>query len=387
MILISSEKYDFFFRFVYNNGMEKLRYRRGKIISAIGIALNFILAALKIAFGAVFGLISVVADGMNNLSDCGSGAVSLISFRIAAKPADKEHPYGHGRAEYIASIIIGCFVLMLAVELMRESISKIVSGDLSECFWGIYVLLGVSVAVKAGMFVLYRTGARKLSSDALKAASLDSLCDCVATLAVIIGLVVSNETDFAAEGYAGVAVALFVLWEGVQIVRDAGSKLIGQAPDPALLDSIRAVILNGEGVLGVHDLRVYRYGADRFFAIAHVEMDASLPSLASHEVIDGLERKVLSELWVEFTAHLDPVDLSDAEAKVLEERVRAATEGITEGLNLHDFRLVRGVKKKLVFEAGIPFSCPEKDEEIRNDLERAVRLLGEYEPVVTVERE
>ncbi len=217
MILISSEKYDFFFRFVYNNGMEKLRYRRGKIISAIGIALNFILAALKIAFGAVFGLISVVADGMNNLSDCGSGAVSLISFRIAAKPADKEHPYGHGRAEYIASIIIGCFVLMLAVELMRESISKIVSGDLSECFWGIYVLLGVSVAVKAGMFVLYRTGARKLSSDALKAASLDSLCDCVATLAVIIGLVVSNETDFAAEGYAGVAVALFVLWEGVQI--------------------------------------------------------------------------------------------------------------------------------------------------------------------------
>ncbi len=367
--------------------MEESRSKRGKTVSIIGIVLNFLLAALKITFGAVFGLISVLADGVNNLSDCGSGAVSLISFRIAEKPADKEHPYGHSRAEYIAAMIIGCFVLMIAVELMRESIAKIISGELTESFWGVYVALGVSVAVKAGMFVLYRVYARKIQSDALKAVSLDSLCDCIATLAVIVGLVISGETNFAAEGYAGALVALFIVWEGIQIVRDASSKLLGQAPDSSLTERIRESVLSAENVLGVHDLRVYSLGTNRYFAIAHIEMDASLPALRSHEIIDAIERKVCSEFGVEFTAHLDPVDLSDAEAKELEERIRAATEGMVEGLNLHDFRLVRGAKKKIVFEAGVPFSCPEKDAEIRNNLERAARLLGDYEPVVRVERE
>ncbi|MDE6059612.1 MAG: cation diffusion facilitator family transporter [Clostridia bacterium] len=367
--------------------MNEIRLKRGKIVSAVGIALNFVLAALKIVFGALFGLISVIADGVNNLSDCGSGVVSLVSFRIAAKPADKEHPYGHGRAEYIASMIIGFFVLMLGVELIRESIMKIISGEVSESSIGIFVLLGVSVAVKAGMFVLYRVSARRLKSDALRAASLDSACDCLATIAVIVGLVISRYTSFAAEGYAGALVALFILWEGFQIVRDASSKLLGQAPDPALLESIRGVVLSEQSILGMHDLRVYRFGTEKYFASAHLEMDAKVPALEAHEVIDGVERKVLAELGVEFTAHLDPVDLSDEEAKELEERIRAATEGMTEGLNLHDFRLVRGSKKKIIFEAGVPFACPEKDKEIQNNLERAVRLLGDYEPVVTVERE
>lgn len=367
--------------------MEENRIKRGKIVSAIGIALNFALAALKITFGLVFGLISVLADGFNNLSDCGSGVVSLVSFRIAAKPADKEHPYGHEHAEYVASMIIGFLVLLLAVELIRESVEKILSGKLSESFWGIYLLLGLSVAVKAGMFVFYRVSARKLQSDALKAASLDSACDCLATLAVVIGLVVSEFTSFPAEGYAGAAVALFIVWEGFQIVREASSKLLGQAPDPALLEAIRTLVLSGEGVLGVHDLKAYRYGTHKLFASAHVEMDSALPALESHAVIDGLERRILDELGVAFTAHLDPVDLADEEAKELEERIRAATEGMAEGLNLHDFRLIRGVRKRIVFEAGVPFACPEKDAEIKDNLERAVRVLGDYEPVVTVERE
>ena len=363
------------------------RIKSGKRASIVGIVLNLLLAAAKITFGALFGLISVLADGVNNLSDCGSGAVSLVSFRIAAKPADQEHPYGHERAEYIAAMIIGFFVLVLAVELLRESIEKILSGAVGESFWGIYLLLALSVAVKAGMFVYYRVSARRINSDALKAASMDSACDCLATLAVIVSLIITQFTAFPAEGYAGILVALFIVWEGVQIVREAGSKLLGQAPDPALVQNIRALILSGDGVLGVHDLRAYRLGTQKVFASAHVEMDAALPALASHEVIDGLERKILSELGVELTAHLDPVDLADEEAKELEERIRASVEGITEGLNLHDFRLVRGARKKIIFEAGVPFACPDKDSEIQNNLERAVRILGDYEPVVRVERE
>ncbi len=368
-------------------GMESSRLKRGKLVSAVGIALNFALAAIKIVYGALFSLVSVLADGFNNLSDCGSGAVSLVSFRIAAKPADKEHPYGHQRAEYVASMIIGFLVLLLAVELLRESVEKIISGTVSEAFWGIYVMLGVSVAVKAGMFVFYRVEARKLESDALKAAATDSLCDCIATLAVVIGLIVAQFTRLPADGYAGVLVALFIVWEGIAIVREASSKLIGQAPDAALLEELRAVILSGEGVLGVHDLRAYRYGPHKFFAVAHIEMDANLPALSAHEVIDGLELRIAESLGVEFTGHLDPVDLQDAEAKELEERIRAAVEGTVEGLNLHDFRLVRGTVDKIVFEAGIPFSCKKKDEEVRNDLERAVRLLCACEPVIRTERE
>ena len=368
-------------------GMEEKKKRYGKVVSAIGIAVNFALAAVKIVFGALSGLVSVVADGVNNLSDCGSGAVSLVSFRIAEKPADKEHPYGHQRAEYIASMIIGFFVLLLAGELFRESVEKIVSGALVAGTTLVYILLACSVAVKAALFALYRGAAKREGSDTLKAAATDSVCDCLATLAVIAGLLLTQYCRFAADGYAGLLVALFIVWEGIGIVREAGSKLLGQAPDPAVLDEIKNIIVNGNGVLGLHDLRVYRYGPHKFFATVHIEMPASMPALSSHEVIDGLERRVAEETGVELTAHLDPVDMRDEEAKLLEERIRAAAEGMVEGLDLHDFRLIRGAKKKVVFEAGIPFACVKKDGEVQSDLERAVRVLGDYEPVVTVERE
>lgn len=368
-------------------GNSKAQLRRGQIASAIGIGCNVVLAALKITFGLLFSLVSVAADGVNNLSDCGSGVVSLVSQRISVKPADKEHPYGHQRAEYIASLMIGFFVLLLAVELFRESIEKILSGDSAQSFWGIYVLLGASVAVKAGMFVLYFIVGKQVGSDSLKASAKDSACDCIATLAVGVGLVISEFTGFAADGWAGLLVALFIVWAGVGIVREASSKLLGRAPDPALIENLRKTITETEGVLGLHDLKVFRYGPQKYFATAHIEMDASLSAVASHEVIDGLERKILEETGVELTGHLDPVDCSDEEAKELEERIRAAADGIVEGLDLHDFRLVRGVKKKIIFEAAVPFSCSRKDGEIRAELERLVRLISDCEPIISVERE
>lgn len=352
-----------------------------------GIALNFALAAAKITLGAVTGLVSVLADGVNNLSDCGSGIVSLVSFRIAQKPADKEHPYGHQRAEYVASMLISFLVLLLAVEFFRESLERVIADTPSQGPFYLYILLGVSVAVKAGMSLYYRAVAKKIGSDTLKAAGVDSACDCLATLAVIAGLAVSRFVSVPADGYAGVVVALFIAWEGLSLLREAGSKLLGQAPDPALVSRIRAIILGGEGVLGVHDLRVYRYGRDRFYATAHIEADAREPALLSHEHIDAAEREVLRLTGMELTAHFDPVDPDDAEARELEARIRAATEGMYGEMDLHDFRLVRGAKKKIVFEVGVPFDCKAKDGEIASAVCCAVRLLGDYEPCVTVERE
>lgn len=363
------------------------RRQKGIVASTIGLALNLILACAKIALGIVTGLISVTADGVNNLSDCGSGIVSLISFRIAEKPADKEHPYGHQRAEYVASMLIAFLILTLAVQLLRDSLDAILSGALSKGGAVVFALLGVSIAVKMFLFIYYRIVAKKIGSDPLKAASVDSACDCLATLAVVVGLIVARYTGFAADGWAGILVALFIVWEGVGILREAGSKLLGQAPDKGFVDNIKSYILADKNILGLHDLRIYNYGKNNIFATVHIEMDARIPSLAAHATLDGIERAVREKFGVELTAHLDPVDLKDEEACELEQRVRAAIEGMVENMDVHDFRIVRGAKTKVVFEVGIPFSCKAKESELRNDIMRAVRVLGDYEPVVTIERE
>lgn len=367
------------------NGAE--RARTGMIASAVGIGLNLLLAAGKITVGILTGLVSVLADGFNNLSDCGSGIVALVSFRVAQKPADREHPYGHQRAEYVASMVIAFLVVALAVELIRESVQIVWNGQTATPSVLVFVILGISVGVKAGMFFYYRTVAKRIRSDALKGAATDSACDCIATLAVVCGTLLSRLWSIPADGWAGIAVSLFILWQGYGIFREASSKLLGQAPDRALLNDIKECIMQGEGVLGLHDLRVYSYGSAHCFATAHVERDASEPPLLSHAVLDRLEHTVKERFGVELTLHLDPVDLNDEECRELELRVRAAVEGMYEGLDLHDFRLSRGAKTKLIFEVGVPFACRARDDEIANDMARAVALLGDYTCSVTVERE
>ena len=365
------------------------RAKRGTLASVIGMFLNLVLAGAKIAAGLVFGLVSVLADGINNLSDCGSSAVALVSFRIAAKPADKEHPFGHQRAEYVASMIIGCIILALGVELLRESIDTVIEGARAEASPIVFAVLGASVAVKAGMYFFYRAMAKAMGgSDPLVSAAKDSACDCIATLAAIVGTLVSMYGDIpSADGWAGILVALFIMWQGVGVLKEAGSKLLGQAPDRAQLDDLRACILKGEGVLGVHDVRLFSYGPQHLFATAHVERDSSEPAMLSHEALDRLEREVRKELGIDLTSHLDPVDLNDEEAQHLEHEVREKTKGLYEGLDLHDFRLVRGAKKTLVFEAAVPFDCKAKDKEIAAKLSKTVKGLGDLDCSVWVERE
>lgn len=358
---------------------------RGILTSAVGIACNLLLSAAKITVGLLFGLVSVIADGFNNLSDCGSSVVSLVSFYISEKPADKEHPYGHRRAEYIAAMVTGFFVLFLAVELLRESIEKIIENVSSDGSWIVYLVLGISVAVKAGMFLYYHIMAKKLNSDALKAAATDSMCDCIATTVVVIGIVILQFTGFPADGWAGILVALFIVWQGVKILLEASSKLLGQAPDKELLQTIKETILAQNGVLGLHDLRVYGYGKGVSFATVHIEMDACLPAMEAHEIIDGIEQQIKETLNISLTAHLDPIDLQDTKARELEKNVRAAAEKLEFGI--HDFRLVRGATDKVIFDVGVPYSCKKSDEEVRAEMEELVKNFGAYKPVITVERE
>lgn len=363
----------------------KQRARDGTAVSCIGIACNILLAASKIAVGLIFGLVSVAADGFNNLSDCGSSTVSLVSFRISEKPADKEHPYGHRRAEYVASMIIGFIVLFLAVELLRESVEKIIENPLFEGTWLVFLVLGLSIAVKAGMFIMYRLSAKKLQSDTLRAAATDSLCDCIATAAVIVGALVSKYAGISVDGWVGIAVVVFIAVQGIKLLVEMSSKLLGQAPDEGLVTNIKARLLSGKNVLGVHDLQILAYGRDTYYATAHVEMDAAIPAMDAHAVLDGLEHDILEEFGVNICVHLDPIDLGDTEARELESKVKAALKGLEEGLEVHDFRLVRGFNKKLVFDVCVPFSCKVSDGELRAKIKDRLQFCADLELSITVE--
>lgn len=359
----------------------------GAAVSCVGIACNLALAAAKLTVGFLFGLVSVVADGFNNLSDCGGSIVSLVSFRVSAKPADKNHPYGHRRAEYIAALITGLLVLFLAAELFRESIERIVKPSAYEDAWVVFLVLGISVAVKAGMFLLYRIFAKKLSSDVLRAAATDSLCDCVATMAVIVGLVVVRATAFPADGWAGLFVALVIVWQGAKILKEASSKLLGQAPDAFLVEAIKEEILAQNSILGMHDLHVFSYGQDALYATVHIEMDATMSAIEAHAIIDGVEHSVKEKLGVSLTAHLDPVDLSDEEAHALEEKICSEAGALFGKIEFHDFRLIRGKDTLVIFDAEIPFSLKKTDAEICSALADIVKKFGDYTPLITVERE
>lgn len=362
------------------------REKTGNLVSIAGIVLNLLLAAAKLTAGFLFGLVSVAADGFNNLSDCGSGVVSAVSFRISEKPADREHPYGHRRMEYVASMAVAFLILALAVELFRESLDRVLTGARAEGNLVVYVLLGISVGVKAVMFAVYSAFGKKIDSDVLRAAAVDSAADCVATSVVLLGVALSGVAAFPLEGYAGLLVALFIAFEGIVVVKSAGSKLLGVPPEKELVARVKS-LLAAEGLVGFHDLKFYNYGQDKSFATVHLETDASLSQEAAHEVIDGVETRVYEETGVRLTAHADPVDLSDTELKEAEARVRGGLEGLVEGLEVHDFRLVRGAVTKLVFEVGVPFSCPKKDGEIEAEVIRFAKMLTGFEPVVTVERE
>lgn len=351
-----------------------------------GLICNALLAAGKIVAGALTGLVSVIADGINNLSDCGASIVALVSFRVSKKPADREHPYGHRRMEYVASICIAFLVLILSFELGKESLGKAIAGTREAFVWWIYLILAISFAVKAGMFLLYRYVAAKTGSYLLRAAATDSACDCIATFSVLVGALISQFAGVAVDGWVGLLVAIFIAWQGISLLKDAGSELLGQAPDAQLVTRVKQLLMTGEGVVGVHDVRLFCYGKDVVYATAHVEMDAEVPSLRAHTVLDGLEREAAKE-GIQLTLHLDPLVLDDEEATLLEERVRAAVEGIADGMDIHDFRLVHGACTKVLFEVAVPFDCPLSDAQLCDDIRRAVRVLGDYDPSVTVKRE
>lgn len=371
------------------------RRRVGKLSAVVGIVLNLLLAAAKTAVGLLFGLISVLADGVNNLTDCGSNVVSLCGFVFADKPADKEHPFGHKRAEYIAGAVVALVVLALAVELGVSSVRKVIvvvrgtSSSGATFSWWVVGTLALSAAVKLWMYFFNRRLSAMYKSQLLRAVAIDSISDFAATSAVLASVFVSKWAHFDVDGFVGVAVAVFIAVSGARILRGAFSSLLGEAVDSETRRQLTQRILAFDGVMGAHDLVVHTYGQDNYYATVHVEVDSSLPLVEAHAIADGIERDFAENHGVRLVVHLDPVQVNDPET----DRYRLAAEQIVRSLNadycVHDFRVEHAPGRvNLVFDVVVSYGDKRSDAQIAQYVcDRIARQFDDVYAFPTIDRQ
>ena len=349
----------------------------GKLAGLTGIVCNCLLTVLKLVIGLLVGSMAIIADGVNNLSDAASSLTTLLGFRMAQRPADKQHPYGHARYEYLSGLAVAALILLIGAELVKSSIAKIINPEPIDISAATIALLAASVAVKLWMSGFYKTLGKKINSTALYATSVDSRNDVISTCAVLLGCLVNYLFGLNIDGYVGLAVAIFILYSSVDIAKDTISPLLGQQADDELVDKITELVLSHEKVLGVHDLLVHDYGPGRCYASAHVELSADEDPMACHDIIDDIECDVLEKMNVHFVIHYDPVVMNDAEQNEMRRTVGEIIRELNPAFSIHDFRIVRGsAQSKLVFDLGVPYSMIEKKKEIKERIDAALNERG-----------
>lgn len=349
----------------------------GKLAGLTGIVCNCLLTVLKLVIGLLVGSMAIIADGVNNLSDAASSLTTLLGFRMAQRPADKQHPYGHARYEYLSGLAVAALILLIGAELVKSSIAKIINPQPIDISAVTIALLAASVAVKLWMSGFYKTLGKKINSTALYATSVDSRNDVISTCAVLLGCLVNYLFGLNIDGYVGLAVAIFILYSSVGIAKDTISPLLGQQADDELVDKITELVLSHEKVLGVHDLLVHDYGPGRCYASAHVELSSDEDPMACHDIIDDIECDVLEKMNVHFVIHYDPVVQNDAEQNEMRRTVGEIIRELNPAFSIHDFRIVRGsAQSKLVFDLGVPYSMIEKKKEIKERIDAALNERG-----------
>ncbi len=365
-----------------------LRERYGKISSFVGIFVNVFLFAIKLFIGRLFHSVAVTADAVNNLSDAGSSVISLVSFKLAGMPADKEHPFGHERIEYLASSVVGFLIIMLGVELLKTSFEKILHPDeIVFSMLTVGVLL-FSIVVKFFLYFFNMRLGKRFNSSVMKATAVDSLSDVLATSSVLLSTVVSPLIGLQLDGYMGVAVSILIMISGINILREMLDTLLGEKPAAELVERIENAIKKYDGVLGVHDLVIHSYGPRRFFATAHVEVDAKNDVLASHDLIDNIEREVEEQLNIHLVLHMDPLTMDDPDVNRWREMTKEIVAEVNESLSMHDFRVVKGVTHtNLIFDVVVPYQCQKNDRQVIEEITQKIQAQGEnLFPVITIDR-
>ncbi len=371
-----------------NYASPQVRVSYGMLCGVAGICLNALLFVMKLLAGGLSGSIAVTADAFNNLSDAGSSVVTLVGFRLAGHKADSEHPFGHGRIEYVSGLVVSLVILLMGVELMKASIEKILSPEIVVFRWQTVIILAVSILVKFYMFSYNRSIGKRIGSAAMGATALDSFSDMAATAVVLICMFVGKWTGLYIDGYAGVAVALFILFSGVRAAKETISPLLGEPPTQEFVTRIEELVLSDPDVVGVHDLVVHNYGPGRTMISLHAEVPAEGDLIHLHDAVDNLEKKLRSILVCSAVIHMDPVVTNDEETQRLKTQVEAIAVAVDPSLSIHDFRIVRGpTHTNLVFDVVAPYSVAIPDDEVVRRISQCVTALDpRYFTVIEIDK-
>lgn len=362
-----------------------VRARVGKRSGILGILANVLLFAGKLVIGTVSGSVSITADAMNNLSDATSSIVTIVGFRLAERPADENHPYGHARFEYLSGLAVAAMIVVIGFELAKTSFDKILHPEPVMFSGALVAVLLLSIGVKLILAAVNGSLGRAIDSTALLATAADSRNDCIATGAVLLSAVFAHLTSIHVDGYAGLAVALFILYSGANTAKETISPLLGEAADPELQRTIVSALRSNDKVLGYHDLMVHDYGPGQRFASVHVEMDMREDVLTCHTIIDDIERQVLDSHGIHLVIHYDPVVTDDEELNRMRSSVDKVLKSIDSRISIHDFRMVRGdTHTNLIFDMILPYDLDDQRQQIKRQLDAAINLGDtQYYTVIT----
>ena len=372
-----------------NTADSKVRVAYGYLCGAVGIALNILLFAGKIIAGTISGSVAVTADAFNNLSDAGSSIISLIGFRLASQKPDPHHPFGHGRFEYIASLIISIIIVLMGFELGKSSFEKIVEPQAVEYSAVTFAVLGASVLVKLYMFFYNNSVGKKIDSATMRATAMDSISDAVSTGAVLISAVIAMFTNLALDGWMGLVVAAFIMVTGFKSAKETIDSLLGTPPSPEFVKQIEDMALQYDDIIGVHDMIVHNYGPGRTFVSLHAEVPSDGDIVAIHDTVDNAEREIAKELGCLVTIHMDPVDVHDEPTAQLREKVSEIIKQINPDITFHDFRVVSGpTHTNLIFDIVSPMDCGLSDQELADTIADKIHQCNEsYFAVINVDKD
>lgn len=366
----------------------KVRKNYGKLSGVVGIVCNALLSVAKIVAGLIAGSISVVADGANNFSDAMSSIVTLIGFKMSEKPADKEHPYGHERIEYVAGLVVSFIILFIGLELIKTSVEKLFSSNVPEMSIFTISVLVVSMLVKLWMFAFNRHIAEKIDSTVVRATAQDSLNDVIATSAVLISSVIAYFYSINVDAYVSIAVALYIIYSGIVLIKDTVGPLLGTAPSEELTGTIQRKITSYDGVEGIHDLIVHNYGPKRCFASVHLEVNAKQNIVVSHDIADNIEKDFKRDMDIDLVVHLDPLITDDETLNSARLMVAEILLEIDKSLTHHDFRMVKcATHSNLIFDVVVPAEFSVPDDELIDMIVSAVHSKNRtYECIITVDK-
>lgn len=367
---------------------EMSREKQGSMAGAVGIGVNILLFVIKLVAGLLSGSVAIMADAVNNLTDSGSSIIMLVGFRLSAKPADREHPFGHARIEYLCGVIVSFIVLFLGLELGRTSFMKILSPERAEFGPVALGVLVISILIKLWLCLFYTRVGKRIDSQSLLATASDSRNDVISTLVVLLGALITRLTSLDLDGFLGLLVAAFIIVSGVKLIMETADPLLGPAPKRELVQGIYEKIRSYEGIIGIHDLTVHSYGQGRTFASVHCEVPAEEDILISHDLIDNIERDFLEQEGIHLVIHLDPVITCDEKANALHEAVLTKVKELYPQSAIHDFRVVWGVThSNVLFDVAVPFSVADSDQQVKERVSRAVESLDPtYRAVLAVDR-